>query len=298
MTFSFRSRDLRCEATFYRSEAAGPAPCIVMAHGFGGVRTAVLPEIAAGFVAAGFHAVLFDYRYWGTSGGRPRGLVDLDAQRADYRAAIAHVRTLPWVDPTRVVAWGTSLSAGHVLEVAAEDADLAAAVLTNPYTDGRAAATIVLRTAGRQAACALLLRGILDRIRRALGVSPLRVELVGDPGTRALMTAPGAASSYRAVVPPDEHGRSPAVPASIILDLPRDRPATRAGSIRCPILVCVCDRDRIAPRGAARSVARQAPLGQLQSYPVDHFGLFHDPWRSRVVHDQIDFLQNVLDPQR
>lgn len=298
MTVSFRSRELRCDATFYRSEAAEPAPCIVMAHGFGGVRSAVLPEIATAFAATGFQVFLFDYRYWGTSGGQPRGLVDLNAQRADYRAAIAHVRTLTCVDPTRVVAWGTSLSAGHVLEVAADDADLAAAVITNPYTDGRAAATIVLRTAGRRTACALLLRGIIDRIRRALGASPLRVDLVGEPGSRALITAAGAASSYRVVVPPDDHGRSPAVPARIVLDLPRDRPVTRAGSVRCPILVCVCDRDRIAPRGAAQAVARRAPLGHLQSYPVDHFGLFHEPWRSRVVRDQTDFLWNVLDPPR
>lgn len=271
-----------------------PAPCVVMAHGVGGTRSAALPEIAAAFAGAGFHAFTFDYRYWGTSDGLPRGLVDLIAQRADYRAAIAHVRTLACVDPTRVVAWGTSLSGGHVLDVATSDRDLAAAVAVNPYTDGRAAAAIVARTTGRWAILALMLRGSLDRVRRALGAAPLRVDLVGEPGSLALITAPGAVRAYRAVVPPDDSGRSPAVPAGIVLDLPRDRPVTRSGGIRCPVLVCVCEHDRIAPRGAARSVAHRAPQGQLRAYPVDHFGLFHEPWRGPALRDQIAFLWDVL----
>ena len=85
-------------------------PVIVMAHGFGCVRALRLPSHAEHFAAAGYVVVVFDYRNFGDSDGRPRQLLDIAGQLADWRAAIGWARTLGGVDPERVVGWGTSLS--------------------------------------------------------------------------------------------------------------------------------------------------------------------------------------------
>ena len=50
---------------------------------------------------------MFDHDL-GESGGTPRQIVDVQAQRADLRAALAHARREPRVDPRRVALWGTS----------------------------------------------------------------------------------------------------------------------------------------------------------------------------------------------
>jgi len=68
----------------------------------------------------------FDYRYFGASGGEPRQLVSVAAQLEDYAAAIAFARTLPEVDPERIVVWGTSFSGGHAVAVAVADGRVAA----------------------------------------------------------------------------------------------------------------------------------------------------------------------------
>src|SRR4051794_6124540 len=135
---TFPSGGDQCAAWFYEPEggAAAPAACVVLAHGFGGVRGARLDAFAERFAEAGLAALVFDYRHFGDSTGEPRQLLDIGRQLDDWRAAIAFARSLPEVDPDRVAAWGTSFSGGHVAVIAAEDPRLAAAISQGPYMDG------------------------------------------------------------------------------------------------------------------------------------------------------------------
>jgi alpha/beta superfamily hydrolase len=282
---SFASAGQRCDGWLWRPASSDPLPCLVMAHGLGGIRSAVLPQIAQRFAAAGIAALVFDYRHLGTSEGEPRGLIDIGKQRQDYRAAIAYARQLPGIDPRRIAAWGTSFSGGHVLTVAADDARLAAAVIQNPFVDGRAVVTATLRSAGRARTALLAWQGLRDETRRLLGRPPHR------------MTTPDAAPGYGSILPPDPVGFEPAIPARLVLRLGADRPALRAPWVGCPLLVCVCDQDVLAPPRPAVRVARQAPRGELRRYPIGHFDLFGGQWLEEVVGDQLAFLRRtLLDP--
>src|SRR5919202_566943 len=107
----FDSGDTDCAAWLYGSL---PAPLIVMGHGLGAVREMRLDAYAQRFAAAGFAALVFDYRHFGASGGEPRQLLDVRRQLEDWRAAVAFARTVDGIDPERVALWGTSFSGGHV----------------------------------------------------------------------------------------------------------------------------------------------------------------------------------------
>ncbi|MDN5931699.1 MAG: alpha/beta fold hydrolase, partial [Pseudonocardia sp.] len=109
----------QCAAWLFRPDSPGRVPCVVLAHGFGMTRACRLDAWAERFAAAGLAALVFDYRGFGDSGGSPRQVLDIAAQRADWRAAVAHARTTPGIDAGRVALWGTSFSGGHVLAVAA-----------------------------------------------------------------------------------------------------------------------------------------------------------------------------------
>jgi fermentation-respiration switch protein FrsA (DUF1100 family) len=108
--------------------AEGTRPCVVLAHGFGGTVDSGLLPYAERFAAAGLDALAFDYRHFGTSEGEPRQLLSIPAQLQDYACAIAFARTLPEVDPERIVVWGTSFSGGHVVAAAVADGRVAAAI--------------------------------------------------------------------------------------------------------------------------------------------------------------------------
>ncbi|MBE7161947.1 MAG: alpha/beta hydrolase, partial [Williamsia herbipolensis] len=86
------SHGTRCAGWLYRAEAADGErrPIVVLGHGLGAVKEMRLDAYAERFADAGYHALAFDYRHFGASGGEPRQLLDVDRQREDWHAAIAH----------------------------------------------------------------------------------------------------------------------------------------------------------------------------------------------------------------
>ncbi|MEA2229797.1 MAG: uncharacterized protein QOF04_3427 [Solirubrobacteraceae bacterium] len=126
-------------------EVAGPAPVVVMAHGFSAVKEMYLDRFAEAFAAAGLAALVFDNRNFGASDGEPRQEIDPWAQVRDYRHAITYARTRPEVDRERVGIWGSSYSGGHVLVVGAIDPRVTCVVAQVPLISGHRNARRLVR---------------------------------------------------------------------------------------------------------------------------------------------------------
>ena len=123
---SFQAKAIDVRGWLYLPEDRSTlVPCLVMAHGLGGVKAMGLEPYALRFQQAGFAVLVFDYRYQGESGGDPRGLIWIPYQLEDWAAAVKFARGIPGVDPTRIGLWGTSLSGGHVIVTAAGDGAIA-----------------------------------------------------------------------------------------------------------------------------------------------------------------------------
>lgn len=286
---SFQSGGERCAAWLFRPAGAGPAPCVVIAHGFSGVREQRLDAYAERFEAAGIAALVFDYRHFGASGGEPRQLVDVPSQLADWHAAIAFARGLDGIDPQRIALFGSSFSGGHVIQVAAEDGRVAAVVSQCPFIDGLRQLTSFPPTQILR----LTLAGIRDELRALRGAAPFMIAAVGPPGSLAVMNTPDAEPGFKALDPPGSTWRNE-VAARIGTRVARHRPGRRAGDLQCPLLVCVCDRDSITPPKLAVEASRAAPHGELRHYPVGHFEIYlGDPFE-RAVADQTAFLAQHL----
>ena len=268
-------------------EAEGP--CVVMAHGLGGVRESGLEPFARRFAAAGIRVLVFDYRHFGDSGGAPRQLLDIGRQLDDWRAAIAFARSLEGVDPARVGIWGTSFGGGHVITIAAEDRVLAAAVAQNPMADGRAA----MRAFDVSRAARVTLAGLRDVWSHLRGRPPFYIPLIGAPGATAALTTDRALSGYGRLVPEHSSWRN-RYAARLNLRYPFYRPVRGAKRIACPLLVCICDRDGVTfPEPAARA-AELAPRGEARHYDSDHYEIYVGEVFERAVADQTAFLSRNL----
>ncbi len=265
-------------------------PCVVMAHGFGGTRDTGLLAYAEGFADAGLDVLVFDYRGFGTSDGSPRQRVAFRHQRADYRAAVDAARRLDGVDPDRVVLWGTSYSGGHVLAVAAEDRRIAAVVSMTPATDGLAALIAIAKHGGVRRLAPLVGNGLRDAGRALTGRAPHVIPVVGEPGSVAVITAPGALAGYLALAGPTWRNE---VCARTALEVGLNRPTRYAGGVAAPLLVQVGTNDSVAPPDAARRTAAKAGA-QLCEYPVDHFDVYDGHWQEQALADQITFLSRHL----
>ncbi|GKT95502.1 fermentation-respiration switch protein FrsA [Colletotrichum tofieldiae] len=111
-------------------------PCIIMNAGFGGQRIHFLPDFAVRFQAAGITALLYDNRCFGDSEGSPRDEVDPLLQTRDFFDAFSYAGTLPEVDATKIVYWGSSMSGGTALMAAALNKRIAAVVVQVPFISG------------------------------------------------------------------------------------------------------------------------------------------------------------------
>ncbi|MDF3311773.1 alpha/beta fold hydrolase [Rhodococcus sp. T2V] len=295
---TFTSHGVTCAAWHVPATTDAPdrepgRPCVVMAHGFGGTRDTGLLGYAEAFAQAGIDAFVFDYRGFGDSDGTPRQHVSFRRQRQDYRAAIEAARRLPGVDPDRIALWGTSYSGGHVIAVAAEDRRIAAVVSLTPATDGFAALVQIARYAGPGQLVRATGHGLRDLARALTKRAPHHVPVVGQPGSAAILSTPGAEEAYTSMAGATWRNE---VCARTALEVGVNRPTTSARHLTCPILVQIGTHDRIAPPAAARRTAAKAgPLAQLREYPVDHFDVYQGPWQQQALADQLAFLHRVLD---
>jgi pimeloyl-ACP methyl ester carboxylesterase len=207
-------------------------------------------------------------------------------QLDDYRAVIGWARDLDGVDRERIVLWGTSFSGGHVLTIAAADARIAAVISQAPYTDS----IPTLMCLPPRNIARVVVEAVRDQLGAWLGRPPRLVPALGAPGTFAMMTAPGAESTFAAIRPPNSKWRNEFA-ARVILTFGFYRPGLKAKHLKMPLLMCVCDEDATTPMAAAVKAAERAPRAELRHYPYGHFDIYLDP---RVKADQVAFLQRTV----
>jgi uncharacterized protein len=135
----FQAEDVTLRGWLYSPDGAdGPAPTVVMAHGFSAVKEMHLDRFAEVFAGAGLAVLVFDNRNLGASDGEPRQEIDPWAQIRDYRHAITYATTREEVDDARIGVWGSSYSGGHVLVVGAIDRRVKCVVSQVPLVSGHA----------------------------------------------------------------------------------------------------------------------------------------------------------------
>lgn len=286
---AFPSSGDECRGWLFMPDAERP-PLVILGHGLGGIREYGLEPFARRFADAGIAALVFTYRHFGDSGGRPRQLLDIEGQLDDWAAALAYARTLDDVDGTRIALWGTSFGGGHVLVAAARDGNAAAVVSQCPFTDGVAAT----RAADPRSLLHAIVPAVRDQIAGLRGRPPVMVPLVGPPSSAALMTSPGSEAGYRALIP-DGAGFSNGVAARFLLRVGRYRPGRSARKVDAPILFCLCDTDAVAPADTAARYAATAPRGEVRRYPVGHFDIYLGQPFEDAVRDQTEFLVRHLE---
>lgn len=247
-----------------------------------------LDAYASRFVQAGLAALVFDYRHFGASEGEPRQLLDIKLQLADWTAAVAYTRSLEGIDTGRIALWGTSFSGGHIIQIAAQDQRIAAVVAQVPFVDGFALLRADIRANMRLSAAWLR-----DELRRQQKKPPHYVKIVGSPGTLAAITSAGAEAGMLDMV----YEGSPwenRVAGRIFLPVGFYRPIRAAPHVRCPLLICVCDRDTVTPPGPAIKAARKASRGELRQYSGSHFDIYVGALFEKAIADQCAFLGQHL----
>ncbi len=290
---TFESGGQPIAAWYYPPPEGASAPCVVLGHGFAGVKEARLDAFAERFHAAGFACLVFDYRHFGGSGGAPRQVVDVRQQQEDWAAAIAWAKQAAGVDSRRIALWGTSFGGGHVLEVCARRGDIAAAVLHMALVDPMA----TTGDEGLRHTVRLTLAGFRDIAHRLLRRAPYLIPAVGPPGTLAFMSVPEAQPGYFAIVTNAPSWRNE-VAAGIVIRMGTWKPARSAARVRCPLLFVVGEADRITPADVTRKAAARCRSAEVVGLRGGHFDAYLGEAFEQAVEAEARFLRAQLAPER
>lgn len=273
-------------------DISAPVPVVVMGNGAAGTKDIVMEPYALRFREAGFAVLVFDYRYWGESGGEPRQLMWIPDQLEDYAAAVDYVRSLKEVDPTRVSLWGTSFSGGHVLTTAAEDRQIACVIAQVPFLDGMAAMEMPHEGDTTSTSTLTLMHAQRDLARSWLGLSPNTIPIVGKTGTIAMMADTEAYDFFSKHTPENYVNETP---ARIMIRADKYRPILKVQDVNCPVLFQIADNDKFVPNSAVEEAANiLGDNAEVKHYPIGHFDIYTGENFEESVGDQLDFLQTCI----
>lgn len=271
-----------------------PVPCIILSNGFGGTKDCAMEQYALRFVAAGWAALAYDYRYFGESGGQPRQLFAVAAQLDDLRTAIAYARQRPEIDATKLVLWGTSAAGGYGLAIAAEDAAIAAVISQCAGLDHDTDSKVFLRREGIGHFLRLFVHAQRDKGRSRFGLSPHTYPIVGPPGTMAVFTIPEAFEGYARVAQDSGSFRNEVCGRWLLIGQAPDF-VELSKRVRCPVLFLACEHDNlVAPDSYQRAADILGAKATVQTYPIGHFDIYEDAHFERAMEAMLSFLRVSL----
>ncbi|MAK29418.1 alpha/beta fold hydrolase [Acinetobacter sp.] len=276
-------------ADFYRPKTQKKPAVIIMAHGFAGLRQFRLIAYAQKFAQAGYAVVLFDYRCWGGSTGKPRELVVLKQQVEDWKTVIQYVSTCKLIDERRIVLWGTCLSGGYVLNLATELKHVQAVIAQIPFVDGAESAKLYPL---QQLPKALKLSS-QDYMGSKVGLAPKTLPVVAEQQLCFLPTS-DSRLGYLSIVNPDYYW-SGQVPARAFFQLIRFRPIQQLRNISVPVLFIAAQKDSLIPIDSSREAATNiAPFVDYHEWNIHHFDIYHGIWFEKAITTQLEFLHRHM----
>ncbi len=272
--------------------AGDQRPAVVLCVGFTYLKSLVMPDIARALNAAGYVALLFDYRGFGASAG-PRHRLIPQEQVTDVRTALTFGAHQPQVDPERLAVLGISLGGSNAIASGALDRRVKAVVAIEPIGNGQRWLHSLRRHWEWLEFQERLAQDRLQRVRtgESTRVDPLDIA-IPDPESRRFLEA-----VYREY--PQMQCDLPLETAEALVEF---RPEALVEHVAPqPVLFIHGENDRqVSADESRRMFARAGEPRRLEILPaMGHFDwvMAHSPGFGQVVDLTLDFLQEHLPAQ-
>jgi pimeloyl-ACP methyl ester carboxylesterase len=240
------------------------------------VKEQGLVPFAEAFQQAGFHALVFDYRYLGESDGAQRGRIVPVEQQDDLRAALDWLQERPQVDASRIGMWGTSYSGGHTLVLTALDPRVKTAVVQAPALD---LPRSLLALAGREGLQGVLALLASDHARRNAGQDGASIPIVAPGGELCLLPTPDSLAWFTQSSKTAPRWLN-ATPLESVARMVEYVPLALLHLIDPkPVRIIAARQDFLIPIGQVREAAdRLGPSASIVEFDCGHFDFY--PGRS------------------
>jgi len=292
---SFSVGSLHISAWLYKPETElEKYPCIVLSHGFGGTKDAVLESYANVFTRAGYAALTYDYRYYGDSDGIPRQLFCGKYQLEDLRAAVDFVSARPDIDADKIILWGTSAGAAYGINIAGQNTKIAGVIAQCGAFDHKEDSKSYIEREGYGFFLKLFVHGQRDKGRSRFGLSPHKFAAYGKPGTIAMITAPGAFEEISELLGSSKTFVNETCARLSLLPHAPD-PIKSAEKVKCPVLFLTCGEDNlVSPTSHYRIVKVLGDYAEVVEYPIGHFDIYKGIHFDNATRAMVEFMDEKL----
>lgn len=249
-------------------------PAVVTAPGFGGVKEMLVAAYAIPLAEAGIACLSLDYRHFGSSTGQPRQHLDPEKQVEDMLAGIDFLSEHDEIDSGRLGVWGTSMSGGHALTVAARDSRVKSAAAIIPFVaPGKPSGNVF----------AIWRAFLADVVKRRFGSDHSTIPIFAEePGQFAVMASDGGWDWMQGITNDAPNYRNE-VTIESLYKVGQYQPGKLVGSLTVPTLFIAAESDSITPAEPIRAAFDKATCSkEYQAYPNTHFELFGDHLEATV----------------
>ncbi|KAJ6469455.1 alpha/beta-hydrolase [Mycena sanguinolenta] len=274
-----------------KPSGTGPFPVVIAGHGMTVIKDAGLAAFGRRWaVDAQYASLIFDFRYFGASGGEPRNFVSLIEKREDYEAVIRWVRQRPELYlNSKIVLMGSAMSALVVSQLALDDPGLAGVMAHSPMLDGYD----TVMAAGFNPR--LLFWAVIDHVKGMLGFAPLFIRAVGRLNEFALLNSPSAHPGFTAMFAQGDTRFTDApnlINPRIVFEFMSARAGRRLAGARCPVLLVVARDDDTIPSRIAFEIGRDSKdKVTVVEAPCGHFDIMKGGKGFEInIGAQIEFL--------
>jgi pimeloyl-ACP methyl ester carboxylesterase len=284
---SFISQGVRCAATLHKPESTAPFPTILMVHGWGGTQFTLVTNYIKAFNDAGFGVVTFDYPGWGNSEGLPRNVISPWKREKTVESAIAYVKSLPEVDHTKLILWGSSFGGGHVVRMAAEHPEIKGAIAQVPMLDGMLAVKAVPLTRMMRFGWDMFLDMANPFATRYLPI-------ISPEGEYSSMDRDGAWRVEEWILTNLAQLQDNRVAARSLATMGFYRPFKHLKNIQIPTLIIGATRDTVAPFDEAKVKQLSSDKVEVRTIDANHFDPYLEPWFEGNIALQLEFSQRLV----
>ncbi|PFH50116.1 hypothetical protein AMATHDRAFT_145872 [Amanita thiersii Skay4041] len=280
---------------YYKPLTEPPYPLVVAGPGMTVIKEAGLSTFGEEWASkAGFASLIFDYRGFGSSGGEPRDLVDLEKQYQDYQSVIQWARGRPELFRLdKIVVVGTAVGGLTAARLVLEDPSLAGGIGQSPMLDGYT--TLMALPFNPR----LVFLAMVDTIMSKLGLSPLFIKAVGHPNEFALLNTKSAYPGFEMMFSQGSIPFSKApnkIAPRLSFQIMGARPGIRMKEAKGRVLIVSSQDDDMIPIKIAREIAASAPnVVTLVESPGGHFDILKGGQGYETnINAQIEFLRSLL----
>jgi fermentation-respiration switch protein FrsA (DUF1100 family) len=295
---TFDSQGSQCAGWLYLPDnlAAGQkAPGIVMANAITAVKEMYLAADAERFAAAGFAALVFDYRHFGESEGEPRGQLFPQEQLDDIKNAISWFSFQPEVDADRLGGWGISFGGAHLMFITAFEKRLKALVATVPS----AVANIEVLERGIGPEGALGFLGFLtgDRVMRYQSGAVNEITITTQGPEPCMIPGPLAYDFYTTAQQTVAPNWRNAITIESVEKMMEYNPVWPVHRIApTPFRLVLAENDEFIPADLVRATFERAREPKdLVSLSCGHIDVYNtEPWLTRAADAAIEWFRRYL----